>query len=321
MMTLSKLAKLANVSVSTASKAFSGSSEVNEETREMIFEIARKNGCFKKFYNVKYPKLVIAIIAPEFDSAYYTRYLSYIQKFLHEKNCELCVSTTDFSIETEQNLLEYYCKHANVDGIIAIQSRSLVKENYEVPISFIIPSQKQSSGSSIFFEIEKALQKSIDYLVEKKVDSIGFIGETLTKQKQERFQKALEKSGIAYDEELVSISDERFEEGGYAAMEALFARKKAPRAIVCAYDYMAIGAIRCIYDHGFSVPEDIAILGFDDISQAKFLNPSLASIAAPVEQLCKLATDAVLQQINGKSAEQQQTLEAKFHLRKSFEIS
>jgi len=217
--------------------------------------------------------------------------------------------------------LEYYCKHANVDGIIAIQTRSLVKENYEVPISFIIPSQKQPSGSSIFFEIEKALQKSIDYLVEKKVDSIGFIGETLTKQKQERFQKALEKSGIAYDEELVSISDARFEEGGYAAMEGLLARKKAPRAIVCAYDYMAIGAIRCIYDHGFSVPEDIAILGFDDISQAKFLNPSLASIAAPVEQLCKLATDAVLQQINGKSAEQQQTLEAKFHLRKSFEIS
>lgn len=320
MMTLSKLAKLANVSVSTASKAFSGSREVNEETREMIFDIARKNGCFKKFYNVKYPKLVIAIIAPEFDSAYYTRYLSYIQKFLHEKNCELCVSTTDFSIETEQNLIEYYCKHANVDGIIAIQTRSLVKENYEVPISFIIPSQKQPSGSSIFFEIEKALQKSIDYLVDKKVGSIGFIGETLTKQKQERFQKALEKSGIAYDEELVSISDERFEEGGYVAMESLFARKKIPRAIVCAYDYMAIGAIRCIYDHGLSVPEDIAVLGFDDIPQAKYLNPPLSSIAAPVEKICQMAADAIMYQIKGKEVEKEQRIEAELHLRKSTEI-
>lgn len=62
MITLSKIAKLANVSVSTASKAFSGSTEVNEETREMIFDIAKKNECFKRFYNVKYPKLVIAII-------------------------------------------------------------------------------------------------------------------------------------------------------------------------------------------------------------------------------------------------------------------
>lgn len=62
MITLSKIAKLANVSVSTASKAFSGSTEVNEETREMIFDIAKKNECFKRFYNVKYPELVIAII-------------------------------------------------------------------------------------------------------------------------------------------------------------------------------------------------------------------------------------------------------------------
>ena len=87
MLTLSKLARLANVSVSTASKAFSGSAEVNEETREMIFGIARQYGCFKKFYNAKYPKLVIAIIAPELRGAYYTRYLSCIQDNLERENC------------------------------------------------------------------------------------------------------------------------------------------------------------------------------------------------------------------------------------------
>ena len=68
MMTLSKLAKLAHVSVSTASKAFSESPDISSETREMIFSIAKAQGCFKKFYNAKYPKLVIAVIAPEFGS-------------------------------------------------------------------------------------------------------------------------------------------------------------------------------------------------------------------------------------------------------------
>ena len=62
-MTLTKLAKLANVSVSTASKAFSMSSEVNEETRKIIFDIAKEHGCFKKYYNANYPKLVIAIVS------------------------------------------------------------------------------------------------------------------------------------------------------------------------------------------------------------------------------------------------------------------
>ena len=64
-MTLTKLAKLANVSVSTASKAFSMSPEVNSETREMIFDKARELRCFKQFFSAKYPRLVVAVICPE----------------------------------------------------------------------------------------------------------------------------------------------------------------------------------------------------------------------------------------------------------------
>ena len=62
MITLSKIAKLSHVSVSTVSQAFSGSSEVNEETRKLIFEIANQQNCFKKYYNAKYDKYVIAVI-------------------------------------------------------------------------------------------------------------------------------------------------------------------------------------------------------------------------------------------------------------------
>ena len=72
MITLSKIAKLAHVSVSTVSKAFSGSSEVNEQTRNLIFEIAKQNNCFKKYYNTKYPRYVIAVISPEFKSSFYS---------------------------------------------------------------------------------------------------------------------------------------------------------------------------------------------------------------------------------------------------------
>ena len=139
MITLTKLAKLANVSVSTASKAFSGSSEVNDETRDLIFKVAKENGCFKRFYNVKYPKLVIAVIAPEFESRYYTRYLSILQGVLAEKNCEICVSTTDFSAERENELIDYYYCHSNVDGIIVIASISQTRfdDKYEIPVVYM----------------------------------------------------------------------------------------------------------------------------------------------------------------------------------------
>ena len=99
MITLSKIAKEAHVSVSTASKAFSGSPEVNEETRQLIFDVAKRYGCFKKFYNAKYSKFVIAIICPEFSSIHYANYLSFLRQSLAQQNCEVCVAESNFSAE------------------------------------------------------------------------------------------------------------------------------------------------------------------------------------------------------------------------------
>ena len=320
MITLSKIAKLANVSVSTASKAFSGSKEVNEETREMIFDIAKKNDCFKKFYNVRYPKLVIAVIAPEFKSTYYTCCLSYIQNKLQIENSELCVSTTDFSEENEKALIKYYYNHSDVDGVIIIASQTDIAAYSEIPIVLINPLSKPKYGISVSSNLQPALCESIDYLISKNINSMGFIGEKLTYKKQGLFEQILKEKGITLDEAYISISDERFEEGGYRAMENLFLKHKLPRAIICAYDNMAIGAVRCIYDHGLSVPQDIAVLGMDDISEAGFLNPPLASISSKTEEICKIATETIINQIKGKNIDQHQTIDSKFILRQSFEI-
>ncbi len=319
-MTLSKIAKLANVSVSTASKAFSGSPEVNEQTRQMIFRIAKEQGCFKKFYNVQYHKLVIAIIAPEFKSAYYTRYLSYMQSELEKENCELCVSSTDFSPEKEKALIEYYYKYADVDGIIVVDSRTQVTENYEIPIVFINTKSKSEALCVVRNNIRPALEECVAYLLEKGVDSVGFIGEKLTTEKLEIFRQILTQKGVTPEEDLVSITDERYEEGGYQAMEQLFARGRRPRAILCGYDHMAVGAIRCIYDHGLSVPEDIAVLGMDDIAEAKYLNPPLASISQCTQEVCRLAVNMIISRINGEDIPCQKTVDSVFCLRKSFEI-
>ena len=72
-MTLSKLAQLANVSVSVVSKAFSGRDDVSESMREHVFVVAREHGCFEQFYHAPYDKPVVAVIIPEAISEYYIR--------------------------------------------------------------------------------------------------------------------------------------------------------------------------------------------------------------------------------------------------------
>ena len=96
-MTMSKLAKLANVSVSTVSKAFSDAPDINAETKDRIFEKARQTGCYYKFYKGKYPKKIIAIICQEIISDFYVEFVDRLRKQIESSNNIALVVTDDFS--------------------------------------------------------------------------------------------------------------------------------------------------------------------------------------------------------------------------------
>lgn len=320
MITLSRIAKEAHVSVSTASKAFSGSPEVNEETRQLVFDVAKRYGCFKKFFNAKYSKYVIAIICPEFGSIHYTNYLSFLSHHLERENCEICVAESNFSAKREMELVDYYYKHADVDAIVVIEPQNRLYGYHEIPVLLIGPVNKDNDCATLFCDVDVALEESIDYLISRNVTSIGFIGETLTKRKLKYFQSILTQRGLSRNDSHIQIAQQRFEAGGYEAMENILKADTLPRAVICGYDNMAIGAIRCIQDHGLRVPEDIAILGMDNIPQAPYLVPPLASIDSQVNALCRLAVSTVIDQINGKDVPLKQSIPSSLQIRKSFEI-
>lgn len=320
MITLSKLAKLANVSVSTASKAFSMSDEVNEQTRELIFSVAKEHGCFKKFFKAKYPKCVAAIICPEFNSLYYTRALSFLGEYLSRKNWEICVATTDFSPETEKSLIEYYYKYSNVDGIIVLSSASCAPCPDDIPTVFINSKSRPVQCSLIREDYSSAMRESLSYLKSREVTDIGFIGEALTRGKLELFKSSMAQAGLSVNPDFIRISDARFEKGGYSAMRELLSVNKPPRAVICAYDYMAIGAMKCASDMGLDIPRDIAVMGMDNVPEAEYLTPALSSLSSPIEELCRLAADELICRLDSASPPREHTVDAEFFLRESFII-
>ncbi|MBQ4516856.1 MAG: LacI family DNA-binding transcriptional regulator [Clostridia bacterium] len=320
MITLSKIAKLAHVSVSTVSKAFSGSSEVNEKTRELIFEIAKQENCFKKYYNVKYPKYVIAVICPEFRSRYYTTYLSSLHEELSKYNCEISVAATEFSKEKEEDLLEYYTKHSTVDGIIIVNPKTKLNIEVDIPIAAIGYSNNKNEIISINVDFNESISEAIAYFKENGVKDIGFIGEKLTTAKFNCFKNAMTTHGIKINEDFIAISDERFEEGGYLAMEELFKRNAVPRAIICSYDNLAFGAMVSIFEHGLKVPDDIAVLGMDDVREAKYMNPPLSSINLRIDTACEIAAKEIINKITDKPVNYENFIPYKLNLRKSTEI-
>ena len=320
MITLSKIAALAHVSVPTVSKAFSMSSEVNEKTREIIFDIAKKHGCFRKYYNAKYPKHVIAVICPEFKSRYYAGLLSRIQEKFFELNCEVSVASTDFSSSTEEALFEYYSKYAAVDGIIMIDGSAELDSNIDIPVGAINSSRLKNTSVTVKMQYREVLSEALDYFIESGAESIGFIGESKTAKKADLFSDLLAEKTGKCDEKYISISSERFEKGGYEAMQKLIDTKNVPRAVVCAYDQVAIGAISCATENGLRVPEDVAVIGYNDISEAQYLNPPLASMDTNVEGAVEKLAEALIKSLNGIPVSEQVVIEAALKLRKSAHI-
>lgn len=318
-MTLSKLARLANVAVSTASKAFSMSDDINEQTREEIFRIARENGCFKKFFNAKYPKFVIALICPEVDSRHYSELCRYLQQRLQTRGCEICISSTEFSAAATADMIEYYEKYSSVDAIILIDPPATVLPPHETPI-ISLGSRAHNADVTLCLDYMTALKSALTDFKAAGISHIGFIGEPHTVTKLSAFKSAVSEIYGFTEEKYISVSDLRFEKGGCAAARALYSRGALPEAIICAYDDMALGAMRFFHDNGISVPDDIKVIGMDNILHSEYFVPSLSTIDYMNEEIAKTATESVFELLDGKTPAEIHNFSARLITRESSQI-
>lgn len=318
-MTLSKLARLANVAVSTASKAFSMSDDINEQTREEIFRVARENGCFKKFFNAKYPKFVIALICPEVDSRHYSELCRYLQQRLQTRGCEICISSTEFSAAVTADMIEYYEKYSSVDAIILIDPPATVLPPHETPI-ISLGSRAHNADVTLCLDYMTALKSALTDFKAAGISHIGFIGEPHTVTKLSAFKSAVSEIYGFTEEKYISVSDLRFEKGGCAAARALYSRGALPEAIICAYDDMALGAMRFFHDSGISVPDDIKVIGMDNILHSEYFVPSLSTIDYMNEEIAKTATESVFELLDGKMPAEIHNFSARLITRESSQI-
>lgn len=318
-MTLSKLAQLANVAVSTASKAFSMSDDINEQTREEIFRVARENGCFKKFFNAKYPKFVIALICPEVDSRHYSELCRYLQQRLQTRGCEICISSTEFSAAVTADIIEYYEKYSSVDAIILIDPPATVLPPHETPI-ISLGSRAHNADVTLCLDYMTALKSALTDFKAAGISHIGFIGEPHTVTKLSAFKSAVSEIYGFTEEKYISVSDLRFEKGGCAAARALYSHGALPEAIICAYDDMALGAMRFFHDNGISVPDDIKVIGMDNILHSEYFVPSLSTIDYMNEEIAKTATESVFELLDGKTPAGIHNFSARLITRESSQI-
>lgn len=286
-MTLCELAKLANVSVSTASKAFGGAKDISPETREHIFETAKQYGCYGKFFKGRHIKRVIAIICPEVGSAHYDQYIEQLQSTIESRGSIVVISTDHFDANRQAELLEYYDSYLQVDGIIVFGLHTPLKKGFETPI-ISIGGIDDPQADCITSDIAPAIREAVAELYALGHRKIAFIGEKLTTSKQQIFEEAMAELGLPFES---VVSEERFENAGLNGMHQLLERHTDCTAVICSYDYIAFGTMRCLTENGYQIPGDFSVTGMDNISVSEYLGCSLTTIDSHITETCEIICD------------------------------
>lgn len=290
-MTLSKLAALAGVSVSTVSKALSESREISETTRKNIIALAKEHGCYEKYYDPKYGKKLIAVLCPEILGNHYGRMANDMERVIADHNGTMMLSVFDFRPEKQRELVEYYTKFARVDGIIVIEPAEPIRNDTDVPIVQIGQEHEVREVDCVKTELAPAMEEAIRYLRKLGHRHFGFVGEKLAIPEYEAFMEAAQRAKLEVLPHHVAVSDARFEEAGYDAVEKLLSSNEPPTVIFAAYSHVALGADRCLSDKGFSVPCDMSLICMDDILESPYREKRLSCIRTHIEEQCASAIE------------------------------
>ena len=296
-MSIKRLAELTHTSPGTVSKAFRESPEISEKTREEIFRVARREGWFDKYYKGEKKGKLVGILCPEPSSELYGAMAGRLAELLAEQGYDTVVGITAFDEERAERLFSQMVGRMQVDGVLSLSGVSRIKNPDRVPFVATGAAAEGCCAALVQGGIGDTIREAVRVLKEKGHRRVGFLGEERTGVKLALWQAAMRAEGLAVQEKYIVTVPRRFGEGGYLAMERILEGGELPTALFAAYDYMALGAMRCLRDRGLSVPEDLSLIGMDDISVDAYLDVPLTSVAGDNEAECRKMVEMLLADI------------------------
>ena len=318
--TQADVARLAGVSQAMVSYVLNDNTNISipPETRQQILDAIDELGYVPNSVarSLRTNKTkTIACVVVDITNPFHTIFARGVQDVAEQQDYELVLYNTNRLATKERKSLRLL-KQGRVDGVImtslhlkAEDFLSLLEINIPVVVQGPIVMPLQVNGfplDSVHVNDVTAARAAVSHLIERGHTRIGLIaGQENTPPRRERelgYRQILAENNIPIDESLIRGGGFQ-EEGGYKSMRNLLNLPSPPTAIFAASDLMAIGALMAIKDAGLSVPDDIAIIGFDDIPAAKLVSPSLTTIAQPLESLGRRAAQMIFDHLIGQAPE------------------
>lgn len=314
--TLHDVASKAGVAVSTVSSILNErpDSWSSQETRDRVFAAARALH-YKPNRMARALRLnrfqAATLVVPDLTNPFFALLARAFQRAMEQAGYELLIEDTEEDPDKESRILNDVASH-NTDGVIlvlanaALHAARLDELSRTFPVVMVGAPMPDSRIDTLQSDWPISLRKTIDHLVRLGHRSIGFVdsmaGRNDGLDRVSIFVEELKRSGLEFDRKnwvrsRHEVSDVRVAAGQWASQTPPGERATA---FICTNDFTALGTMRGLLDAGLSVPEDVSVVGFDDIPLASYLPRPLTTIAQPVTQMAAAASRTLLDRISGK---------------------
>ncbi|QUI22786.1 LacI family DNA-binding transcriptional regulator [Vallitalea pronyensis] len=301
-MTIKDIAKLAGVSHATVSRALNDSPLISDKTKERIKKIAQDHH-YTPNYSAKSLKLDksynIGVFLSAFEgtsASFFFSSIKGVNRLMKERNYNLVMKAID---DLDGNYSMVNSKH--YDGILVVSQKkeddAFIKYIGALNLPVVVLNRKVDipGTTCVYSDDRVGAYQAVTYLIHQGHQKIGLIkgkqGFLNSRNRYEGYKMAMEDAGIPIHQAFIASG--AFDvNSGYAAMnQILDANTSAlPTAMFCSNDEMAFGAIKAIVERGLKVPDDISIVGFDDIEMCKYNTPELTTVRREIGRIASSGT-------------------------------
>lgn len=292
--TMYDVAKLAGVSQPTVSRVLyrtETTAQISDETSQRVLEAVEKLGyrpnAVARSLRTQRTQ-TIGLLVADISNGFYHPITRAVQDIASQHHYEVLISNSDHRYENEKRFCEIVLGHS-VDGVIMVPNRLTTAEinHYasQTHIPFVVLGEHidHPNIDVVYVNDELATYEATRWLIaERGYTSFGYVSvpDILPPgpRRLRGFKRAMSDSGLTIDPRFIFYGDFTLASGTRVANE-LLALQELPRVLLVANDLMAIGIVLTLQDAGYSIPEDIAIVGFDDIPEATIVRPALTTIA------------------------------------------
>ncbi len=305
--TLGDVARAVGVSMQTVSRAVNNKGEISPKTRERIMRAVQELGYrpnrLARAMSTQQTNLV-GLIVPDITNPYFPEVMRGVQDKALANDYTVLACNSDDQPEAELGIIELLASHG-VDGIITLSSKvregilSKFVETFR-PLVFVNRHFEHPHVSSVIVDKLQGAHLAVDHFVQEGHHRIGMITNKnysfSVEPRVQGFWERLKYHNLEITEDQV-IGSTPSAEGGFEATKSLLKRDKNITAIFAYNDLMALGALRACHDIGLSVPDDVSIIGFDDIQFAAMSSPALSSVRIDKYHIGGLALERMLDMI------------------------